>query len=261
LAEIVLVANLLIAMPLSLAVESAAAQVDIPGSAVDNKKPVKFGVLAFRAKPETAKRWQPLVDYLNQAKLGRHFELEALTYPEMVSAVHNKEVDLILTQPGLYVLLTYREGLLSPLATLTEKNNGYSLANFGGVIVTRANDNSISTIANLRGKRIATSMIDSLGSYQMQAFELLQQNIHLPGDARLIEVSTEGFSLFLDYQLRHLQTYHVQLQVFRNATTYRVDVQAQCVYAALVRSEGFRHGFQFGPLDSVAEDALLAILA
>jgi PAS domain S-box-containing protein len=188
LAEIVLVANLLIAMPLSLAVESAAAQVDIPGSAVDNKKPVKFGVLAFRAKPETAKRWQPLVDYLNQAKLGRHFELEALTYPEMVSAVHNKEVDLILTQPGLYVLLTYREGLLSPLATLTEKNNGYSLANFGGVIVTRANDNSISTIANLRGKRIATSMIDSLGSYQMQAFELLQQNIHLPGDARLIEV-------------------------------------------------------------------------
>ncbi len=87
------------------------------------------------------------------------------------------------------------------------------------------------------------------------------QNPHTSIDARLIEVSTEGFSLFLDYQLRHLQTYHVQLQVFRNATTYRVDVQAQCVYAALVRSEGFRHGFQFGPLDSVAEDALLAILA
>mgnify|MGYP002776318955 CR=1 FL=1 len=183
LVELALVASLLICIPFG----SALADV-----AVDSIKPVKFAVLAFRSKQETATRWQPLVDYLNQAKLGRRFVLEALTYPEMVAAVHDKQVDFVLAQPGLYILLTYREGLLSPLATLADKNrDGYSLASFGGVIVTRASDNSISTLANLRGKRIATSLIDSLGSYQMQALELLQQNIHLPADAQIMEVGLQ----------------------------------------------------------------------
>ena len=49
----------------------------------------RFGVLAFRPKPETLARWQPLVDYLNAAKLGRRFELQALTYPELDEAVRN----------------------------------------------------------------------------------------------------------------------------------------------------------------------------
>ena len=178
--------ELVVLVSLLLTVSFASAKENV---SVDSEKPVKFAVLAFRSKQETATRWQPLVDHLNQAKLGRSFVLEALTYPEMVAAVHDKQVDFVLAQPDLYILLTYREGLLSPLATLADKNSdGYALASFGGVIVTRASDNSISTLANLRGKRIATSLIDSLGGYQMQALELLQQNIHLPADAQIIEV-------------------------------------------------------------------------
>ena len=153
----------------------------------EDAESVVFGVLAFRPKPETYARWRPLVDYLNTAGLGRHFTLEALTYPELEAAVKARRVGLILTQPGHYILLTQREGLLSPLATLVEESGGHALASFGGVMLARADQRDIQTIADLRGKRIATSSIESLGSYQMQALELLHQGIHLPEDAQVIE--------------------------------------------------------------------------
>ena len=167
--------------------QSAAPQGDFLQGAVDAPKPIKFAVLAFRPKPEMQARWQALIDYLNQAQLGRQFSLEVLTYAELDAAVHARQIDLILTQPGHYISLTHREGLLSPLATLVENEAGNALANFGGVIVTRADNPGIATLANLRGKRIATSSVSSLGSYQMQALELLQQDIHLPADATIIE--------------------------------------------------------------------------
>lgn len=155
--------------------------------AVNAQNPVKFGVLAFRPKPEVLARWQPLIDYLNGAQLGRRFELLALDYQELDAAVRAKKIDLVLMQPALYIQLTFSEGLLSPLATLVEKDGGNALAIFGGVIVTKADQSGIATLADLRGKRIATSTSQSLGGYQMQALELLQQGIHLPADAKTIE--------------------------------------------------------------------------
>jgi PAS domain S-box-containing protein len=178
LVELVVLVSLLFTVPFGSAMAEAA---------VDSEKPVKFAVLAFRPKPEMMARWQPVVDYLNAQQPGRRFTLEALTYPELEAAVAAKQVDLVLTQPGHYIQLTNRQGLHSPLATLVEKEGKLALATFGGVIVSRANDPSINQIADLRGKRIATSSMSSLGSYQMQALALLEQNIHLPADAKVVE--------------------------------------------------------------------------
>jgi PAS domain S-box-containing protein len=178
LVELVVLVSLLLTVPFGSAMAEAA---------VDSEKPVKFAVLAYRPKPEMMARWQPVVDYLNAQQPGRRFTLEALTYPELEAAVAAKQVDLVLTQPGHYIQLTNRQGLHSPLATLVEKEGKLALATFGGVIVSRANDPSINQIADLRGKRIATSSMSSLGSYQMQALALLEQNIQLPADAKVIE--------------------------------------------------------------------------
>ncbi len=147
----------------------------------------RLAVLAFRPKPEMQARWQPIVDHLNRAGLGRHFELDVLTYPEMDAAVRERRVDVVITQPGHYIRLTQLGGLHSPLATLVENDGGHALASFGGVIVGRADDPTLHTLADLRGKRIASSAMASLGSYQMQALELLQNNIQLPQDAQVIE--------------------------------------------------------------------------
>ncbi len=147
----------------------------------------RLAVLAFRPKPETLARWQGLIDYLNTALPKHHFELQALTYPELDEAVHAHKVDFVLTQPGHYIQLSYREKLFSPLATLVEIDNGLALANFGGVIVSLSSRQDIRVPADLRGKRIATSSSTSLGSYQMQAGELLDHGIDLSKDVQVIE--------------------------------------------------------------------------
>jgi PAS domain S-box-containing protein len=159
---------------------------DIPATPPDATPPARFAVLAFRPKPETLSRWQPLVDALNRANLKQPFVLQAMTYPELDAAVKNKKVEIVLTQPAHYGLLANRLGLYSPLATLVERDGVNILSSFGGVIVRLATRTDLASLADLRGKRIAVSKKESLGGYQAQAFELLQQGIE-PEDFVVME--------------------------------------------------------------------------
>lgn len=148
---------------------------------------VRIGILSFRDRVETLARWQPITGYLKQALPGWQIELDALHYPELEAATSAGKLDFVLTQPAHYVLLAYRHGLSSPLATLVEDSQGLSLDRFGGVIVARAERQDLNTLSDLRGQRLATSAVSSLGSYQMQAYALLQAGIRLPEDARIVE--------------------------------------------------------------------------
>jgi len=147
----------------------------------------RLAVLAFRPKPETFAHWQPLVEYLNATVPGTRFRLEVYTYPELEQVVAQGKVEFLLTQPSHYVLLTYRNSLSSPLATLVGKEGAFALSKFGGVIFTRQDRTDINTLGDLRGKRLAASAVSSLGSYQMQALELAHAGIHLPEDAQIEE--------------------------------------------------------------------------
>jgi ABC-type phosphate/phosphonate transport system substrate-binding protein len=150
--------------------------------------PAKFAVLAFRPKPETITRWQPIVDYLNQAGLSRRIELAVYTYKELEAAVAAKEVDFVLTQPSHYIILTYAQGLHSPLATLVEIDDGQEMRVFGGVIVTRADREDLNSLVDLRDKKLVTSAKSSLGSYQMQAGEMLRRGIRVVDEMQVTEI-------------------------------------------------------------------------
>lgn len=67
--------------------------------------------------------------------------------------------------------------------------------------------------------------------------------------------------MFLDIQLPRRQDYLLRLSVYRNGRVHKLDLNAQCVYATLVGTSGFRHGFQFAPLDEKSQDVLAQILA
>jgi len=62
------------------------------------KTPARFGIVAFRPKPETVARWQPLIDYLNSTQPSQPISLVVLNYPELADAVKQKQVDFVLTQ-------------------------------------------------------------------------------------------------------------------------------------------------------------------
>ena len=157
---------------------------DVQGEA----PPARFGVLSFRPKPETQKRWQPLMDYLNQSGLKRKFTLVPLTYPELELAVRNRQVDVVLTQPAHYIVLSYAQGLYSPLATLVEVDGDLKLESFGGVIITRADNPTINNLEDLRGKRVAISSTESLGGYLVQAYELKKLGIDPEADVSLVKL-------------------------------------------------------------------------
>ena len=147
----------------------------------------RLAVLAYRDKPSTHKRWQPLVDYLNQKFYPVSFQLEVLHLAELETAVHLHQVDFVLTQPAHYVLLTYQSGLTSPLASLINLEGEFATDRFGGVIFTRHDRDDLVTLEDIKGQRIAAAATSSLGAYQMQAFELLKHGVRLPGQATLIE--------------------------------------------------------------------------
>jgi len=153
----------------------------------DQLQTLKLGVLSYRPKPQTLERWQPLVDYLNEQVDTVHLELVPYFMDEMQEAVAQGEVDFIFTQTSHYVLLTYRHELGSPLAMLVNNEAGVKVSSFAGVIFTSASSR-LQNLSDLKGKTLATPQQESLGAYQMQAFELLQAGLQASRDYQTLDV-------------------------------------------------------------------------
>jgi diguanylate cyclase (GGDEF)-like protein/PAS domain S-box-containing protein len=149
-------------------------------------EPVRIAVLAFRPKPVAQVQWQPLALALKAAIPERDFVVQTYTLSELEAVVTSRQADFVLTNPGQYVLLTRRSGLLAPLATVLMDESGRETSAFGGVMFTRARYQTIQSLAALKGKSVAAVGQDSLGGYQMQAFELLQAGVDVRRDNRLM---------------------------------------------------------------------------
>ena len=157
---------------------------------------VKIGILAYRPIAQTQKQWAPLAAALNKAIPGYSFVVEAYGHDELARAVASRQVEFILTNPGHYVLMANQSGLSAPLATLVNLEQGKPVASFGGVIFTRADRADISRLQDLRDKTVAATSGDSLGGYQMQAYELSLLGIHFPRDIRLLDMGMPQDKVF-----------------------------------------------------------------
>ena len=148
------------------------------------EEPIRIGVLAFRPKAQALKQWQPLAAYLETA-LGQRVALTIYGY-DLADALTQNKVDVVFTNPGHYVLLKHRNRPSAPLVTQITLVDGHELTSFAGAIFTRADESGINSLADLTGKRIAATGTESLGGYQMQAFELLEAGVALPGKDKLL---------------------------------------------------------------------------
>ncbi len=146
--------------------------------------PIKIGMLAFRPKAQVLEQWSPLALYLQQ-QLGRQVTLTAHTYLELENAVLNNELDIVVTNPAHYILLRHKTGLSAPLVTQINNIDGHELSSFGGVIFTRKNS-PVNTLADIEKYKIAVTKNESLGGYQMQAYELFNANLATPKDRQLV---------------------------------------------------------------------------
>jgi|GEM_PF-1280754 len=140
-------------------------------------EPIKLGILAFRPQAIAQAQWQPLAAALHKAIPDYDFIVTAYSYPELQAAVAAHQIDFVLTNPGNYLLMAKRSGLSAPLLTLSNIEQGKVVNAMGGVIFTQAQRKDIQQLKDLRKKTVAATVADSLGGYQMQAYEL--QNIGL----------------------------------------------------------------------------------
>lgn len=157
----------------------------LASSSVFAQDEIKIGILSFRSKPQTLSQWAPLATELNRAIPEYKFIVEAYGLNELSAAVNARQVDFILTNSGHYVLMAHRSGLSAPLATMINLEQGKPVSSFGGVIFTRADKTDINQLKDIRGKTVAVFSTDSLGGYQMEAYELIHAGMRIPQDIQL----------------------------------------------------------------------------
>jgi len=143
------------------------------------ERPLTIGVFAYRDKAETLKRWQPLADYLNQSVAGSRFKLIALDTHEIQAALRQNALDFVFTNARHYIELKHESALSGAVATLVETFDGQAIPAMGGVIIVSAARPELATLADLRGKRVATSGTQLMGTYAIQAYELAEAHVPL----------------------------------------------------------------------------------
>jgi diguanylate cyclase (GGDEF)-like protein/PAS domain S-box-containing protein len=156
----------------------------LASSAQAAEKEIRIGVLSFRSLEQTKLQWQATADYLNTQMAGFHFSIIPMYYSSLDLAINRHELDFVLTNPEYYTTL-HADHALSAIATLMPLVNGNPVSTFGGVILARADRADINSLADVRGKVVASPNEHSLGGYLMERWALYKQGIMISQIARI----------------------------------------------------------------------------
>jgi diguanylate cyclase (GGDEF)-like protein/PAS domain S-box-containing protein len=162
-----------------------------------SSKMLTLGVFAYLPKAVMIERYQPLVNYLNKQLSPSQIKLRVLELDEIESALANKELDFIFTNPRHYIILRQNHKLSGAIATLIKHSgSGNSTQYLGGVIFTRSSQTDINQLSDLKGRTIAIPSTKHMGGYQAQAYELFKAGIKLPEDVNLIKLGSHDKVLY-----------------------------------------------------------------
>jgi len=144
-----------------------------------------FGVYSVRSKTLVEASWQPFVDYLNKNLDDVEIRLHALDDAKLQHALAAGELELLLTNPAHFIELRTSNRLSGAIATMVADAGGQPSSEFGGVILVRARDERLQTLADLQGKRVGTTHANFLATYPAQALEIKAAGTD-PGSLRML---------------------------------------------------------------------------
>ena len=155
-----------------------------------NRTQVTIGVLAVRGIEVTFKRWTQLTKYLNTQLDNYYFTVVPLDFDQLSINIATKKIDFFITNPVNYVELEYIYGA-SRIATLLNNHSStqVKLSEYGGVIITKSDNQDINTIEDIKGKSFAAVDKYSFGGWIMAYDELTTHGIALD-DIRLTFLKT-----------------------------------------------------------------------
>ena len=144
---------------------------------VSQRKVFTIGVLAIRGKDTAIEQWQPHAEYLSDTISEYDFKIVPLTNNEIESAVAEKQVDFVISNPGMYVNLETKYGI-NRFATLKNLRLGESYTNFGAVILTKADRNDIEGLKDFKGKTFMGVAENAFGGWQMAWDQFLDNDVN-----------------------------------------------------------------------------------
>ncbi len=154
-------------------------------AAAQMQTPLKVGVLSFRPHTQTTQNWQPVAKYLSE-QLERKVKIYSYSSQELELAIKQSQLDVVITNPAHYIMLKHRNNLSPPLVTQVNTTEQSLLDSFAGVIFTRSDTKTISSLNDLQERVIAVSNIDSLGGYIAQLYEFKSAGLPTPSKYNLL---------------------------------------------------------------------------
>lgn len=147
------------------------------------EQPFTVGILALRPLAETQARWQPLADHLTQALPGHRVTIQAMDYPDLEQALLQNRLDFVFTHPTHYLQIRSRNALSGTLATLVERAGSLPVEAIGGTIFTLARRDDLHTLADLRGRTIASCSSNCMEGYQLAIEAFMDARVPPPDPA------------------------------------------------------------------------------
>lgn len=136
----------------------------------------KIGVLAKRGPVKAMQQWKATADYITSKIPGKKFEIVPLDFDEVNPSIERGDVDFFLVNSSMFVTTKVKYGA-SPVATMINSRQGQPLKSFGGVILTLADNESINSLKDLKGKSFMGVKESSFGGWQMAYKEMLDAGI------------------------------------------------------------------------------------
>lgn len=140
---------------------------------------LEIGIFNYRPEHILRPMWVPLAEYLQKILPGHAVRLHFLEQDEMATAVDNALLDIVFTNPAHYIRLRSSNLLTGAIATQVTLHAGQPVSQLGGVIIKRKDNDSIKTLSDLEGKKVAILGRQYLGGYTAQAAHLRKKGIDL----------------------------------------------------------------------------------
>lgn len=153
------------------------------------KEEVRVGVLSYRGVERAVSDWSPTFKHLNAALPQYSFHIVPGDLDSLTADVANNRLDFIITNPGHYIELEEGYGA-ARIATVETQNGPPSIAAVGTAIFTLAGRTHLTSLRDLRGKRVAAAAAETFGFRQVWR-EMQQEGVDPFSD--LATLSFQGF--------------------------------------------------------------------
>ncbi len=185
----------------------------------------KVAVRAHNGIEKAVSQWQPTIAYLNKKIPAHQFKLvPVISLKEITIQAGRGSYDFILTNPSSFVEIESLHGVRA-ITTLVNDRSGHEESRFGSVIFTRAENEKIIGIHDLKGKKLMAVSESAFGGWRVAWLEMMKNGV---------DPNKELSVIFTDSRMQKDVVYAVR------------DKQAD---AGVVRTDQLEHMSQSGEID------------